>query len=211
MTETAQILLNDSLSHLRRCRQTKMELPKTDPRKFNKDSITEKKDFSEVFEENFSGIYNFVYARLLHRERTEDLVSEIFLKAMKHYDSFDPSIASVKTWLVNIARNTLIDEFRKSGRAQVFSLDADTEYVEPSKEDVYPVMMNPVNREAYEILSKLNDQERELIAMIYFQGLSNPEIGQILGINAKAVSERHRRLLAKCRKLEGDKKLSDFL
>lgn len=188
-----------------------MELPKTDPRKFNKDSIAEKKDFSEVFEENFSGIYNFVYARLLHRERTEDLVSEIFLKAMKHYDSFDPSIASVKTWLVNIARNTLIDEFRKSGRAQVFSLDADTEYVEPSKEDVYPVMMNPVNREAYEILSKLNDQERELIAMIYFQGLSNPEIGQILGINAKAVSERHRRLLAKCRKLEGDKKLSDFL
>ena len=72
-------------------------------------------------------------------------------------------------------------------------------------------MMNPVNREAYEILSKLNDNERELIAMIYFQGLSNPEIGQILGINAKAVSERHRRLLAKCRKLEGDKKLSDFL
>jgi len=72
-------------------------------------------------------------------------------------------------------------------------------------------MQNPVNAEAQAILSKLNDSERELISMIYFQNLSNPEIGEILGINAKAVSERHRRLLAKCRKLETGKSLSDFL
>lgn len=130
---------------------------------------------------------------------------------MKHYDSFDPSIASVKTWLINIARNTLIDEFRRSGRAQVYSLDADTEYVEPSEVDYYPIMQNPVNQEAQEILQKLNEGERELIAMIYFEGLSNPEIAEILGINAKAVSERHRRLLAKCRKIEAGKSLDDFL
>ena len=170
-----------------------------------------KEDFSEVFESQFSNIYNYVYARILHRERTEDLVSEIFIKAMKHYDSYNPSIASERTWLTNIARNTLIDEYRKSSKAQVFSLDAETEYVEPSEEDTYPIMQNPVNAEAQAILSKLNDSERELIAMIYFQNLSNPEIGEILGINAKAVSERHRRLLAKCRKLEAGKSLSDFL
>lgn len=188
-----------------------MEVPNTENITNKPDSIKPKDDFAVVFEENFSGIYNFVYARILQHERAEDLVSEIFIKAMKHYDSFDPSIASVKTWLVNIARNTLIDEFRKSGRAQVYSLDAETEYVEPSQEDNYPIMMSAVNQEAQELLKKLTDAERELIAMIYFQGLSNPEIGEILGINAKAVSERHRRLLAKCRKLEGDKQLSDFL
>ena len=37
--------------------------------------------------------------------------------------------------------------------------------------------------------------------MIYFQKLKNEQIGEILGINAKAVSERHRRVLAKCRLL----------
>ena len=175
------------------------------------DNQNKKEDFAVVFEEQFSAVYNYVYARILHRERTEDLVSEIFIKAMKHYDSFDPSIASVKTWLVNIARNTLIDEFRKSSRAQVYSLDADTEFVEPSELDEYPIMHNPVNQEAHAILAKLSDSERELIGMIYFEGLSNPEIGEILGINAKAVSERHRRLLAKCRKLEAGKSLWDFL
>ena len=39
--------------------------------------------------------------------------------------------------------------------------------------------------------------------MIYVQELKNPQIGEILGINAKAVSERHRRVLMKCRKLIG--------
>ena len=175
------------------------------------DNQKNKEVFAVVFEEQFSAIYNYVYARILHRERTEDLVSEIFLKAMKHYDSFDPSIASVKTWLVNIARNTLIDEFRRAGRAQVYSLDADTEYIEPSEFDEYPIMKNPANEEARAILEKLSDSERELIGMIYFEGLSNPEIGEILGINAKAVSERHRRLLAKCRKIEAGKNLWDFL
>ena len=172
---------------------------------------TNKPDFSDVYEENFRGIYNYVYARILHREQAEDLVSEVFMKAMTHYDSFDPERASVKTWLANIARNTLIDEFRKTRRAQVFSLDADTNYVEPCEEDDYPVLQDPVNREAAAILRQLNENERELIAMIYYQNLSNPEIGEILGINAKAVSERHRRLLAKCRRIEAGKDLSDIL
>ena len=72
-------------------------------------------------------------------------------------------------------------------------------------------MKNPANNEVRAILLQLSDAERELIAMIYYEGLSNPEIGQILGINAKAVSERHRRLLAKCRNLEAGKNLNDFL
>ena len=50
-------------------------------------------------------------------------------------------------------------------------------------------------------MSHLTPAERDLLAMIYFEEMSNPEIGEVLGINPKAVSERHRRLLVKCRKL----------
>ena len=44
--------------------------------------------------------------------------------------------------------------------------------------------------------------------MIYFQNMKNEEIGSVLGINAKAVSERHRRLLVKCRKIAAQTGLS---
>ena len=159
-----------------------------------------KEPFETVYEKYFSDIYNFIYAQLLHRERTEDLVSDIFVKAMANYDRYDPERASVRTWLTNIARNALIDEYRKSSIRNHASLDDENNNLtEPSYEDEYQVFKDAENQEVYEILSHLKDSERELIGLIYFQKMKNEQVGEILGINAKAVSERHRRVLAKCR------------
>ena len=163
-----------------------------------------KESFEIVYEKYFSDIYNFIYGQILHRERAEDLVSDVFVKAMTNYERFDPSRASVRTWLTNIARNTLIDDYRKNSIRKSVSLDDEDNYTEPSYEDEYKVLKEDDEREVYRILSLLSESERELAGMIYFQNMKNNEIGEILGINAKAVSERKRRLLAKCRKLAGD-------
>ena len=170
--------------------------------------IRNKPDFAEVYEQEYSYVYNYIYMQVMHRENTEDLVSDIFMRAMSHYDSFDPSKASVRTWLCTIARNCLIDYFRKNGRRKTENLD---DAPEPSAVDEYAILKNPVNQEVYRLLEKLSDDERELLSMIYVQELKNPQIGEILGINAKAVSERHRRLLAKLRAMEKGKSSGDFL
>lgn len=160
--------------------------------------------FEAVYEEHFKNIYNFVYGQLLNREQTEDLVSDIFIKAYTHYDSFDPSRASMRTWLTNIARNSVIDTYRKNAIRNFVSLDDEENAVEPSYEDEYDIYQQDMQKEVSRLLAKLSPSERELLGMIYFENMKNEEIGAVLGINAKAVSERHRRLLAKCRKLEGN-------
>ncbi len=170
-----------------------------------------KEPFEEVYEKNFSSVYNFVYAQLMHKERTEDVVSEAFIKAYAHYDGYDPSKASVKTWLTNIARNTLIDLYRKKSSRGYVSLDDDENFVEPSYEDEYEIFKEASEQEVMSILSGLDPDERELLGMIYFQNMKNEEIGQVLGINAKAVSARHHRLLKKCREMVKDKDISDYL
>ena len=170
--------------------------------------IRNKPDFAEVYEQEYSYLYNYVYMQVMHRENTEDLISEIFMRAMTHYDGFDPSKASVRTWLCTIARNCLIDYFRKNGRRKTENLD---DAPEPSAVDEYDILKNPINKEVYRLLEHLSDDERELLSMIYVQELKNPQIGEILGINAKAVSERHRRLLAKLRAMEKGKSSGDFL
>jgi RNA polymerase sigma-70 factor (ECF subfamily) len=114
----------------------------------------------------------------------------------------------VRTWLCTIARNCLIDYYRKNGRRKTENLD---DAPEPSAVDEYNILKNPINQEVYRLLEKLSDDERELLSMIYVQELKNPQIGEILGINAKAVSERHRRLLAKLRAMEKGKNAGDFL
>ena len=170
--------------------------------------IRNKPDFAEVYEQEYSYLYNYVYMQVMHRENTEDLISEIFMRAMTHYDGFDPSKASVRTWLCTIARNCLIDYFRKNGRRKTENLD---DAPEPSAVDEYDILKNPINKEVYRLLEHLSDDERELLSMIYVQELKNPQIGELLAINAKAVSERHRRLLAKLRTMEKGKSSSDFL
>ena len=172
----------------------------------------EKQPFETVYDEQFSNIYNFIYGQLLHKERTEDIVSDIFMKAMTNYERYDPSKASVRTWLTNIARNTLIDEYRKASIRNHSSLDVDDEErgPDPSYEDEYTIFEEETNQEVHQLLEKLAPGERELLGMIYFQKMKNEEIGQILGINAKAVSERHRRLLVKCRKIAGESRLFEI-
>ena len=162
---------------------------------------TVKEPFEAVYEKEFSHIYNFIFGQILHRERTEDLVSDIFIKAMSAYERYDPSRATVRTWLTNIARNALIDEYRKSSIRNHVSLDDEENEIDPSYEDEYQVFKDETQQEVYELMTKLAPQERELLSMIYFQNMKNEEIGSVLGINAKAVSERHRRLLVKCRKI----------
>lgn len=168
----------------------------------------DKPDFAEVYERDYSYVYNYIYMQVMHRENTEDLVSDVFMKAMAHYDGFDPAKASTRTWLCTIARNCLIDYFRKNGRRKTENLE---DAPEPSAVDEYEILKNPINKEVYRLLEQLSPEERELLTMIYVQELKNPQIGEILGINAKAVSERHRRLLAKLRAMEAGRESGDFL
>ena len=178
-------------------------------RRNNKSGDTPKEPFEAVYEKYFSAIYNYVFGQVLHRERAEDIVSDTFMKAMSYYDEFDPSRASVRTWLTNIARNVMIDDFRKGAIRSHSSLDDEENMIEPSYEDEYGIFREETAKEVYQLMTGLTEQERELIGMIYFQNMKNEEIGKVLGINAKAVSERHRRVLAKCRKLasQGDLQL----
>ena len=53
--------------------------------------------------------------------------------------------------------------------------------------------------------------EREILTLRDLMELSYREIGEIIGISEAAATERHRRTIAKCRKLEQGKELSDFI
>lgn len=76
------------------------------------------------------GDYLFRYAvtRVGNRELAEDLVQDTLLAAYRKFSTFEGR-SSVKTWLVTILRNNIIDHFRRSGRMEIVGLD-DSEAVE---------------------------------------------------------------------------------
>ncbi|MCR5432637.1 MAG: sigma-70 family RNA polymerase sigma factor [Lachnospiraceae bacterium] len=166
--------------------------------------------FEEVYNEYFSYIYNIIYARTLNRAETEDLVSDVFFRAMENYGRFNPEKASIKTWICTIARNRLIDYYRSGARTRNV-LMANEDMKDFPVEDEYNVEKDDINREAHRILALLSNEERELISMRFFMEMKNTEIAEKLGISSKAVCERYRRLLKKCETLTDKNTLRELL
>jgi len=69
--------------------------------------------FSEIYDLYAPKLYNFLYARLRHKETAEDLLSTVFMKAWDNLGSYQPrASAKFSTWLFQIANFTLIDHWR---------------------------------------------------------------------------------------------------
>ena len=69
--------------------------------------------FEEIYSKFNKQIMNYVIQKVIQKEIAEELTSDIFMKVYKHLDSFDENKALMSTWIYNIAKNTVIDYYRK--------------------------------------------------------------------------------------------------
>lgn len=67
-------------------------------------------------------LFRIAMSRIKSREAAEDIVQETMISAHNARDKFEGR-SSVKTWLVSILRNKIIDYARKAGREQTVSYD----------------------------------------------------------------------------------------
>ncbi len=166
-------------------------------------STPERPSFEEVYDEHVWGVYGYFGYRLRGREMAEDLTQITFENALRSWDRYDPRRGSPLTWLMAIARNVLIDHYRRdrSGRHQRLADDeAATEAVgtEPPAE---PPGVSP---ELERALDSLGQRERELVALRFGAELRGPEIAELVGLSLANVQQILSRALRKLRvELEG--------
>lgn len=158
-------------------------------------------DLESLYRANFQKVYNYVYYRLLDPELAEDMTSMVFVKAVEHFDQFDPSKASFSTWVMRIAHNTLVDYYRT--RKVNTALDELGEH-EPVCEDDYPALDDHA-KEVARLLSFVSEEDRELVFLKYHEDKRNIEIARMLGMNPATVATRLRRALATMREHANEK------
>ena len=143
-------------------------------------------DFGAIYEENYTKIFNYVYYRLLNREDTEDVVSDVFFKAMDNIKSFDGIRANVSTWLFRIAANAVNDFYRTKKKIVQLPLE-DVELLAPDTicDDM---IRDDDSRRLRECLMALDDRTRTVIAMRYWGEMSYAAIADLTGLNEKNVS-----------------------
>ena len=155
-------------------------------------------EFEQYYRESYKGVYNYIYARVLNRADTEDIVSEAYIKAARSFDRFDPSRAAFGTWVTTIARNCMISKMRK-GKQEVLAEDVSYDLDAVATTDEYSGLESNDAVMLVKLLKLISEEDREMVVLKYRDGLKNKEIAEILGINASTVGTRLQRALERMR------------
>jgi RNA polymerase sigma-70 factor (ECF subfamily) len=141
-------------------------------------------NFSRVYTTHKDKMYSYVFYRVgSDKDLAEDVVSDVFLKAYKAYDSYDDRFA-MSTWLYSIARNTLIDHYRKDREM----VDIDGIDVTDQTDPLFKLIDADISvTELYEAIDSLPDAQRLYIRKQFIEGYSANEIAADEGVSHAAV------------------------
>jgi RNA polymerase sigma factor (sigma-70 family) len=153
----------------------------------------------EWYEAHGAGVYGYLRFHLASADEAEDLTADVFLRAMRAADRFDPSRGSPRNWLLRIARNTLRDHLRRERRRREAPLGAmyDLRCEAPSPEE--RLLWEEEVARLVVAVGRLGAGDREIIGLRYGSGLDTAETADLLGVGQPAVRTRLWRALARLR------------
>lgn len=135
--------------------------------------------------------------------RAEDVAQEVFVSVWRHAGSFRPEQAKASTWIMSIAHHRAIDELRKVRRAADL-LQRGMEEVAlsgtPNGYDPATEAHRSLEREAvHKALESLPPDQRRVVSLAYFGGLTHSEMAQLLQEPLGTVKTRLRLAMRKLR------------
>jgi RNA polymerase sigma factor (sigma-70 family) len=157
------------------------------------------KTFAAVYDEHVWSVYGFFGYRLGSHHQAEDLTQLTFERALRAWDRFDERRASVRTWLLAIAHNLLVDHYRSASSVCEEPIpggeggEDKLGHEEPQERGL------GISAELEAALARLGDRERELIALRFGGDLTGPEIAVLTGLSLANVQQILSRSLRKLR------------
>ena len=142
--------------------------------------------FVEIIRDYKDGLMLYLNGYVHDIHDAEDLMEDTFVKIYVKRPSFTQHY-SFKTWLYTIGRNVAIDHLRREKRRNIRPL----EEVEGIVADRTQLEQEYLKKEekvvVLEAMDRLNDDYRQTLYLKYFEGLSNQEIGKVLGKSNRQV------------------------
>jgi RNA polymerase sigma-70 factor (ECF subfamily) len=147
-------------------------------------------------------VYGLLQRLTADRAMAEDLSQDVFLKVHRALDRLDPQ-RDPRPWLTTIAYNVCRDHWRTTSfrRAhEAHSLDDDAQGTPPpvaaSPEPLAALLQGERERFVQAALSELPLEQREVVVLHAYEGLSHDEIARLIGASHAAVRKRYSRAIA---------------
>jgi RNA polymerase sigma-70 factor (ECF subfamily) len=140
-------------------------------------------------------IYNLCYRFTGRAEDAEDLTQEVFIKLYQTLESFNAAQGSFSTWLHRVARNHLVDHYRRTKKDRMTgSIEDDLETMAEKPGPGAGPTGQVEARERRELiqraLDRLSPDLREAVVLRDLQDLDYLEIAQVLGVPEGTVKSR---------------------
>ena len=170
-------------------------------RKLVEEAKKDPKNFAALYDKYFDQIYRYVYRRVSDKDTVEDLVSQTFYDALSHMEDYEWRGFAFSAWLYKIAHNNVLKWYREQGKMQTVELEHGSNMADKSVDTVDDVKKSELKDEMAVILDKLEDEDREIIRLKFFEEVSNVEIAEIMGLSANHIGVKVFRALKKVKQL----------
>ena len=153
--------------------------------------------FEALYRESRDDLYAYAAGLLRDRSAAEEITSQAFERAWSKRRQIKPERGSARAWLFGIARNAALDELRRRRRQAALAAEPIDEAAITPEQGAEVALRRAVLRAA---LASLAPRERELVALKFFAGLTNPEIARVIGISETNAGSRLHRVIEKLRR-----------
>lgn len=137
-----------------------------------------------LYERHSSLLLGLALRIVRERREAEDLLHDVFLEAWRSAKDFDPKRGRVRTWLAIRMRSRALD-LQKSARISRNTGDAGLEVVVDESEGT-----SPDHQRVRGALAQLAQDQRKVLELAYFEGLSCTEIAERIAIPVGTVKSR---------------------
>ncbi|MFC2090279.1 RNA polymerase sigma factor [Bacteroidota bacterium] len=166
-----------------------------------------------LFNRHRSKVYTYILLTIKNQALAEDLFQETFIKVIqslrkgKYRDN-----GRFLSWVIRIAHNLIIDHFRKEKQMNSISNDdSDIDLFNNKKltdsniEDL--LISEQIRRDLRKLISELPEDQREVVLLRHFGGLSFKEISEHTGVSINTALGRMRYALINMRKMINERNL----
>jgi len=145
-----------------------------------------KRVFSEIYDQYIEKIYRFIFLKVGSEEVAEDLASETFLRVWEKFrDEKKNPIENPKAFLYQIAKNLVIDYYRKKGQVQTISAESDL--IGDPRQDLEEKALLASDMDRVRLaLAKLKQEHQNVIIWHYLDDLSISEVAKLLNKSEQA-------------------------
>ena len=151
--------------------------------------------FEQLYRRYARSVFGLALRRLGDRARAEDAVQETFTSIWRSAATYKPDRGPGAPWLYTVARNAIVDHTRGGRREAMVGEPPD----EPAPDDAPPERAEQswIAWRVHRALEELSPNERSVLELAYWGGLSQSEIATMLNLPLGTVKTRTRSALSK--------------